>query len=237
MDDFILQNKRGRNFLAIKSFKESRLVVHAFSSKDIKTLDEMIDLLNIKPNFTVEPKQVHGDKVEEIKTEKGPLEADALITNKPGIVLSVRTADCVPIFILDSENKAIGLIHAGWKSSIAQIARKTIQKMENCYSTNPANCLIGIGPSIGRCCYEIGDEVVRKLKASIKTSESFLTKTPDGKWDLDLGLLNKEMLLEEGAREENFTISHLCTSCRKDLFYSYRRDGKTGRMFAILMLR
>ena len=236
MDDFILQNKRGRNFLAIKSFKESRLVVHAFSSKDIKTLDEMIDLLKIKPNFTVEPKQVHGDKVEEVKSKKGPLEADALITNKPGILLSVRTADCVPIFILDKENKAIGLIHAGWKSSIAQIVKKTVQKMKDCYGTDPANCLIGIGPAIGPCCYEVGEEVISKLN-TLKRWESFAARTSSAKWYLDLKLLNKELLLEEGIKEENISISHLCTSCRPDLFYSYRRDGGTGRMFALLMLR
>lgn len=237
MEDFLLKKENNIKFLTIPNFIKTGLTIQAFTTKDIGNLHDICNILKIKASSIISPEQVHGNIVAVASSQNKMVEADALITNKPGLALSIQTADCVPIFILDPKKRAVGLIHAGWKGSAAGIANTTIKTMKDLFGTSPENCLIGIGPSIGPCCYEVGKEVIEALRASVKNWKSLVAGTPEGKWYLNLRLLNKETLLEVGCKEENMTISHLCTSCRSDLFYSYRRDGKTGRMFGLLMLK
>ena len=237
MEDFLLKEKNNNKFLIIPNFTKTGLTHQAFTTRSVKNLQDICNILKINPSAVIIPKQVHGNTVAVVSDKITKIEADALITNKSGILLSIQTADCVPIFILDPKKKAIGLVHAGWKGSIEGIAKSTVEKMKKFFAVQPKNCLIGIGPSIGPCCYQVGKDVIEKLRNSIKNWRNFVAGTAKGKWYLNLRLLNKEMLFEAGCKEENMTISHLCTSCRSDFFHSYRRDRKTGRMFAILMLK
>ena len=163
---------------------------------------------------------------------------DGLMTNIPGIPLITFYADCVPLFFLDKKNKAIAVVHSGWKGTVLKIGAKTIRQMKNVYGTKPEDCLVGIGPSIGPECFEVGQEVADQFAESFG-DWSYITKPfGKGKYLVDLWEANKLMLMDMGVPESNITISGFCTKCNEDLFFSYRRDkGRTGSMSAIMELR
>jgi len=163
---------------------------------------------------------------------------DGLMTNIPGIPLITFYADCVPLFFLDKENKAIAVVHSGWKGTVQKIGVKTIRQMTEVYGTKPEDCLAGIGPSIGPECFEVGQEVADQFTESFGTRPHIIKPLGNGKYMVDLWAANKLMLMEMGVPENNITISGLCTKCREDLFFSYRRDkGRTGSMSAIMELK
>jgi len=163
---------------------------------------------------------------------------DGLMTNIPGIPLITFYADCVPLFFLDKENKAIAVVHSGWKGTVLKIGVKTIRHMTEVYGTKPVDCLVGIGPSIGPECFEVGQEVADQFAESFGTRSHIIKPMENGKYTVDLWEANKMMLMEMGVPENNITISGLCTKCREDLFFSYRRDkGRTGSMSAIMELK
>ncbi len=161
---------------------------------------------------------------------------DALICNTTGLVLTLYFADCVPVFIVDPVHRAIGLAHAGWKGTSESIAARTLDAMAASYNTNARNCVAAIGPAIGRCCYEVSSDVAsRVLKAA--GDDRIIANSYEGKFQLDLKLANWLILRRAGIAESNIALSTHCTSCNREDFFSYRRDGQTGRMAAILALR
>lgn len=163
---------------------------------------------------------------------------DGLMTNIPGIPLITFYADCVPLFFLDRKNKAIAVVHSGWKGTVLKIGAKTIRQMTETYGTKPEDCLVGIGPSIGPECFEVGPEVAQEFKDSFDNWNEFIKPFGIDKFKIDLWKANKLMLMDMGIPEKNITISGFCTKCNEDLFFSYRRDkGKTGSMSAIMELR
>lgn len=203
--------------------------------------------LGIDARRLVTAEQVHGDKVKVVTArdlgrgafvyQEAIKATDALITKERKIPLSTYFADCVPLFILDPVTPAIGLSHAGWKGTVLKIGAKTIGRMAEEFGTQAKNCLVGIGPSIGPCCYEVDEAVVEKLAANFSEPGLFLKPKGQGKWMLDLWQANAWVFKEMGVKEENITFSGYCTSCHAQLFFSYRaQGGRTGRMAAILML-
>lgn len=171
------------------------------------------------------PRQVHGDRIAEV-TGPGPYpETDALITDVPGVFLAVQTADCVPVWLVDRVKRAVGLVHAGWRGSALRIAGQTVGRMETVLGASPADLFAFLGPSIGPCCYEVGDGV----------RDAFSGDYSEGK-NLNLWRIVEDQLLEAGVPRKNMEISGLCTACHPEWFYSHRRsgDGRTGRMMAIL---
>ena len=163
---------------------------------------------------------------------------DGLMTNIPGIPLITFYADCVPLFFLDKQNKAIAVVHSGWKGTVLKIGAKTIRQMTEVYGTKPGDCLVGIGPSIGPECFEVGQEVADQFAEGFGTRPHIIRPLGNGKYTVDLWAANKLMLMEMGVPENNVTISGLCTKCREDMFFSYRRDkGRTGSMSAIMELK
>ena len=163
---------------------------------------------------------------------------DGLMTNIPGIPLITYYADCVPLFFLDTKNKAIAVTHSGWKGTVLKIGAKTIRQMSEVYGTKPEDCLIGIGPSIGPECFEVGPEVVQEFRDSYNNWAEFTEPFDAGKFKIDLWKANKLMFIELGVPEENITVSGFCTKCNEELFFSYRRDkGRTGSLSAIMELR
>jgi YfiH family protein len=191
--------------------------------------------------------QVHGDTIRIItETDSGKgitkqsdiKNVDALITNVPGVPMITFYADCVPVFILDPVQKAVGLAHSGWKGTTLKIAVKTIEKMQEAYGTRPEDCLIGIGPSIEMKCFEIKEDAATLFKQGFDNWEMFMKKKDEEHYTADLWLAVKLMLMEQGVQEKNITISGLCTCCHEDLFFSHRRDkGKTGSLSAIIELK
>jgi YfiH family protein len=160
-------------------------------------------------------------------------DCDALITDLKGVVLNVLTADCVPILLFDEKKEVVAAIHAGWKGTKAQIVSKTVQKMKEVYGCDPKDIIAGIAPSIGDCCYEVGEEVAEHF---FDIPEGFSSKGE--KYMLDLPLINKKQLLGAGVQEENIEMSHTCTACDVERFFSYRKEqGCSGRFMSMIGMK
>lgn len=178
-------------------------------------------------------------------------DVDALITNARQTPLVILTADCAAIFLYDPHNHAIGVAHAGWRGTVADIAANTVRRMHAAFGTFPHDVVACIGPSIGPCCYEVGDEVINAVSEALPdytdevlvepdmaSAGSFRESVNEGRKHFDLWRANEIMLSQLGVPETNIEISRLCTSCRTDLFYSHRAEkGITGRFGGIMMLR
>ncbi|MFZ5592146.1 MAG: peptidoglycan editing factor PgeF, partial [Bacillota bacterium] len=165
-------------------------------------------------------------------------DTDALVTGRPGLVLASFYADCVPVFLLDPQRRAAGLAHAGWQGTRRKIAARAVQVMQSALGCRPQDILAVIGPSIGPCCYTVGADVYQHFVAAFPRHIDALAR-PAGphKWHLDLWQSNRLVLLEAGLAEGNIYTARLCTSCREDLFFSYRRQGgRCGRMAALMRL-
>ena len=179
--------------------------------------------------------QIHSASVIDVDngTEtipKDPPEADALISAHRGTALGIFTADCVPIFILDRATPAIGIAHAGWRGTFAQIAVNTLTQMEASFGTLTTNCQIHLGPSIQKCCYTVSTELLDQF------AERFGSTVHNGK-NLSLQDANLNQLVETGLPPTSISVSPLCTACRTDIFYSHRAEnGRTGRMLSFIQL-
>jgi len=185
--------------------------------------------------------QVHSGDVKIIDQkaiESGVIEnnprTDATITDIPGICLMVMVADCVPILLFNQVKKVSAVIHAGWRGTVRHITSNTIRKMVDYFGCDPADIIAGIGPSIGPCCYEVGEDVTAFVRQSFGTTEGFLVYHKNNiKPHFDLWYANNKQLTDLGVIPENIETSKLCTKCRQDLFYSSRAaDGITGRFGA-----
>lgn len=181
--------------------------------------------------------QVHGTKVVAVTKDlvgSGSMafaetiaDADALITDLPQVPLLLFYADCVPVLVADTKTGAVGLAHAGWRGSVGEIALQTVQAMQQHYGCRSENMLAAIGPSIGSCCYEV-DGVV--LAAGSKYRRCF-TPNKNGKYQLDLWLMNRLQLEAAGISPQRIYCAEACTCDERQLFFSYRAEaGKTGRM-------
>ena len=181
--------------------------------------------------------QVHGNNVQVITENligSGAFsfgdtipETDALITNLPEVPLLLFYADCVPVLLADPETGAIGLAHAGWRGTAAEIVKKMVAAMQDAFHVKPQNLLAAIGPSIGECCYEVDDVVRNEM---IDYASCFVDKC-DGKYWLDLWEVNRKQLMEAGVTSSRISIAGICTNHNPELFCSYRyENGRTGRM-------
>ena len=187
----------------------------------------------------VSPKQTHSKNIGVVKSNKYIFpNTDALITNVPGICIFVRTADCVPILLFDPVQKAVAAIHSGWKSTVQEIAKHTIEIMQKEYGTNPTDLVAGIGPSIGPDVYEVGPEVIDQFQNQFSFDNYITPINNSEKGLLNLWKVNKQILIHSGITESNIEIAEICTFSNPELFYSARRNGvKTGRLATGIMLK
>lgn len=205
-------------------------------------------------------RQVHSDVLHVIRE---PLSVapngDALATQARDLLLGVQTADCIPILLVDPRHRAVAAVHAGWRGTVARIAEKTVGRMAMEFGTRPKDVLAALGPGIGRCCYEVGPDVVKEFAAQFPDAAEWfdgpfgmlasgedpnplpwLTMMPPGhqpppvRCHLDLHVANFAILANAGLQRKNIFVADFCTSCRTDLFFSYRREGVTGRMMAVI---
>ena len=190
-------------------------------------------------------KQVHGDRVIEVREGDERWlsflqcreEGDALVTSVPGLVLMVRIADCLPVMFFDPLRKVAGIAHAGWRGTVKKIAAKTVEVIMSRYNSDPARILIGIGPGIGPCCYEVDEKVTSLFTKGFSSGEQLITER-NGKQYLNLWEANRKQLLEAGVHAENIEVAGLCTSCQNQLLFSHRKDkGKTGRFGALIGIK
>ena len=203
--------------------------------------------LGLKAEELVTPEQVHGDHIERVSRRQAGRGAreysdsipqtDALITDEPGLPLMLCFADCTPILFLDPEHRAVGIAHGGWKGTVQKIAQKTAMRMQQEFGTKPEELLAAIGPSIGPCSYEVGDEVAGKFRSAFAGHDELLQQNAEGDYQLDLWQANRVQLLEAGLKDEHIDRADTCTACKHQWFFSYRADGgKTGRMAAVIAL-
>jgi len=187
--------------------------------------------------------QVHGDRVAVVRGATGPVPvpgADALVTDVPDVLLMLLFADCVPVYLVDPARKAIGLAHAGWRGTEANIAAQTVKAMAEEYGTLPSSCLAAIGPSIGGDSYEVGPEVAdrfRTLPGSRAANVVMPRNEMTGTYTLNLRAVVFLQLLSAGLKAGSIAVCDEDTFRNKRDFFSYRRDGATGRMGAFLGMK
>jgi purine-nucleoside/S-methyl-5'-thioadenosine phosphorylase / adenosine deaminase len=175
------------------------------------------------PNVDVTLRQVHSDRVVNAAgLANREREGDALVANEIGKRIGVRTADCVPILLIDSHNRVVAAVHAGWRGTAADIVRRTIENMHADFDTSAADLYAAIGPCIQACCYEVGPEVARHLNAT-------------GRCKLDLPEANRRQMEVAGVAPNHIFHSGLCTACESAHFFSYRREPQNpGRMITAI---
>ena len=211
----------------------------------------------------IAPKQIHSDIIHVIRST-GPeqLAGDGLITNLPQIALGIRTADCLPVLLVDKRNRAVGAFHAGWRGTAQRIVEKGVGAMRREYGSRPEDIYAVIGPGIQKCCYEVGDELLAQFESqfpyagelfhTVQDSDPvrkkypllFLNQRPPGHGDLciklhlDLREANRRQLLDAGVPEKQITAMKDCTSCNTTQFFSHRAEkGRTGRMMAVIGIK
>ena len=164
---------------------------------------------------------------------------DALITNEPNVTLVTYYADCTPLFFVDTEKRAIGLAHAGWRGTVSRIGEKVIKKMTELYGTDPKDIKTAVGPAISVCCYEVDEPCAANFLALTDLPvERFVFSKGAGKYMLDLLEANRQILMAAGVPEENITLSDLCTNCNSELLWSHRATkGHRGTMSAMMCLK
>lgn len=164
---------------------------------------------------------------------------DALVTNEKGVTLVTYYADCTPLFFVDTKKKAIGLAHAGWRGTVGRIGEKVVNKMTELYGTNPADLVAAIGPAISVCCYEVDKPCADNFYAlSDLDSSRFVFPKENGKYMIDLLETNRQILVAAGVKNENITVSDVCTNCNSELLWSHRATkGKRGTMSAFMCIK
>ena len=208
---------------------------------------KLAEQFEISPDSYVFAVQVHGSGVAIVNDEdrgKGAFErsaylcdVDGMVTNQRGICLVTQAADCVPILFFDPVKKVIGVAHAGWKGTVAKIPAEVVKAFIAGFDSKPLDIIVGIGPSIGSCCYEVGDEVVNMVKNSFESTEGLILRNEKfAKPVFDLWEANRRTLIEVGVKSENIELAGLCTKCHNNLFFSARKGDK-GRFGAFIMLR
>jgi len=188
--------------------------------------------------------QVHEDRVLAIGDDHVPEAGeaqrgyDAIITNRRGLAVGVKTADCVPILVFDSVQHVVGVVHAGWKGTSLQVAAKAIDVLIRQFDSRAENLVVAIGPAIGSCCYEVDAVVYEAMRASSEWQVCARRSHRAGRWMLDLSKVNKLQMIARGVPPENISSFRICTSCHTDMFYSHRgEEGHTGRQLSFIMLQ
>jgi YfiH family protein len=213
--------------------------------------------------FTV--RQVHSAviwQIDQSDSVESPRTGDGLITGQPGVLVGIKTADCIPVILVDVRRRVVGAFHAGWRGTAARIVEKGVGEMQRRFGTNPKDIRAAVGPGIHSCCYEVGEELRSAFQSQFDYADALFTESASGdeihrkypllfmnmrapghgeepsKLHLDLPEANRRQLLAAGIAERAISVSDLCTACRTDLLFSHRAErGRTGRMLAVAGIR
>lgn len=207
-----------RGLYRVQELDALNWLVHGFGTRhaDIPALFQQLATL----------KQVHSAECVAAGGRSGVLgQGDALLENTPGSVVAVKTADCVPILLVDDRHRAVAAVHAGWRGTASAIATRAVEAMGERFGTDPADLHAAIGPAIGGCCYEVGPEVADRFGR-------------EGRVHLDLAEMNRGQLTKIGIATGRIYVSGMCTMCRGDEFHSFRRDREAaGRLYSFAGIR
>jgi hypothetical protein len=252
MNDFVFRQRRDLRFIVCEpleraSFKNafstrlggvSRLPAGALSLGNFSH-DERAAVIENRRRFLeavgaagwqlVTAKQIHSAQVHAVRDLDGagrkPEQCDALMSNIKRTLLAVQTADCLPILIVDERTRSFAAVHAGWRGTLARIVARTVARMQQEYDARPAELRAALGPAIGACCFEVGPEVLDAFRREFARAEELISRRQEsGQGHLDLNQANIRQLIDCGLRAERIYQSALCTYCRTDLFFSYRRE-------------
>jgi len=216
-----------------------------------------------KPWPLVTLRQIHSDLIHCVDAPPAAqLAGDGIITSAPELLLAIQTADCLPVILVDTKQRAVGAFHAGWRGTVQRIVEKGVGEMVRYFGSKPKDIKAAIGPGIYGCCYEVGEEVRTKFESQFEYGESlfrevkdsdpvrekypllFLTARAPGHSELpkriflDLVRANRQQLLAAGVSKKNIETSGACTNCNPELLFSYRREkGRTGRMMGVVGIR
>jgi purine-nucleoside/S-methyl-5'-thioadenosine phosphorylase / adenosine deaminase len=240
-------------FLSIPALEKERGMLHAFTTRqgglgarteghghpdDWTSVASAFDVCRDR---VVTVNQVHGENIVTVDDlnfrDIGAVHADALMTAVPGIAIGVETADCVPVLLFDPVKPAVAAVHAGWRSTVKKIVQKAVHRMHEEFGSEPARLIAAIGPAIGHECYEVDEAVMGPVREAFSFWKDVSVPRGEDHWGLDLAKANKLELLQIGLAEKNVHALGLCTSCRRDLFYSFRAEGRTGRMLSVIMIK
>ncbi len=202
-----------------------------------QNLTRILNVSDISLDSLAQIRQIHSSQVILIdRPSDGEFNGDAMITNRPGINLLMRFADCVPIIFFDPLVQAVGIAHAGWKGTVKQVAKHTILKMNQEFGTKPEDLIAGIGPSIGPDHYEVGEDVIGEVKETFPEHWTELLVSSSGGVKFDMWKANQLSLLDAGVKQ--IEVSEICTACNINEWFSHRAEsGKTGRFAAVVGLR
>jgi len=214
-----------RNVFHAKALDEQSWLEHGFGTRISSGWPDTTDLATVR--------QIHSDVVVVAEHYGCLAEGDALITNRPGITLSIRTADCLPVLMADRRTRAVAAVHAGWRGVSLGIVPKTVQAMTDRFGTRPEDLIVAIGPAIGGCCFEVGPEVAVQFQQWFPERNDLSSKTK-----LDLIETISRQLRRNNGTVGLFATANLCTVCDANLFQSYRRDReRAGRMITTIQIR
>jgi polyphenol oxidase len=250
----MLQVKRASQITFVQSELLHRIprIVHAFSTRRSDRRDFTLGLgQSLNPLVQVNRvrfaaaigaagwpllklKQVHSGLVqimEDTAAASNAMQGDAATTSLPGVLLGVQTADCVPVLLADRQARAVAAVHAGWRGTTARIVAAAVDALSRHYDVPSGDIFAAVGPQIGVCCYEIGEDVAEQFNEPGLLERRAEWPRPH----LNLAEANRRQLLEAGIPEAQIETSSLCTRCRDDLFFSYRREGaRTGHMLSVV---
>lgn len=192
--------------------------------------------------------QVHGADVRVVQTveDAKPAEntlgetvyCDVIVSAAKGVLAGVKTADCVPILIGDPVTGAFAAVHAGWRGTLATAVIAGVERLAKDYDARAEDLRVAIGAAAGPCCYEVGSDVIDAYTSKFADGEKLFTPTKPGHATVDLLKANREQLISTGVKPERIHTAPLCTMCRTDLFFSYRKEkslhGKVGRLMAVI---
>ena len=207
-----------RHVYRVSELDSLRWLIHGFGTRQAEIPALFSNLATVK--------QVHSAICVDACGRSGVLgEGDALLENTPGSVVAVKTADCVPILLVDERNRAVSAVHSGWRGTAAGIVARAVESMGERFGTATADLHAAIGPAIGKCCYEVGPEVAAQFGI-------------EGRTHLDLPEINRAKLAEIGIPADRIYVSQLCTMCCAEEFHSFRRDKEAaGRLYSFVGLR
>ena len=249
-----------KHTLTFKKLSKHRNCTHLITKKDLSqpynfslalhTGEQPTNIINNRSQINkafpsmhfIVANQTHSDNISIIKTKKQTWlsnieehaieNCDALITNQKDIMLTILTADCVPVLLFDPIQQVVAAIHAGWKGTQQNISLKTVEAMQKEFNSKPKDIIAGIAPSIGKCCYEVDWNVAKHFE---DIQDAYDNKGE--KQMLDLPYINKLQLLNAGLVDENIEMSNVCTACEVDDYFSYRKEGGcSGRFMSMIGL-
>jgi polyphenol oxidase len=257
MDRDIKQSKvvlaRDIHSITIPALEAMSPIKHAFTTRKdgqgarnngIKSPEDWraaAEAFRIDPERVITVNQVHGENIVNVDMQNyrsmRSTQADAMITGASGIAIGVETADCVPVLLFDPATPAVAAVHAGWRSTVKKIVQKAVIRMREEFGSDPSRMIAAIGPAIGPECYEVDEPVMGPVREAFSFWREVASPRGKDRWGLDLVSANKIELVQAGLAKGNIHAVGLCTSCRKDLFYSFRAEGRTGRMLSVIMIK